>query len=81
MTGTPARPVFAVCVANQGCDDLSLGMLYRLLPDEAAAAEGLVRVVDDSGEYYLYPTDCFVVVQVPPSEEGRLLAAASANMA
>jgi hypothetical protein len=81
MTGTPARPVFAVCVANQGCDDLSLGMLYRLLPDEAAAAEGLVRVVDDSGEDYLYPADRFVVVQVPPSEEARLLAAASANVA
>ena len=57
MTGIPARPVFAVCVANQGCDDLSVGMLYRLLPDEAAAAEGLVRVVDDSGEDYLYPAD------------------------
>ncbi|MHB1559716.1 MAG: hypothetical protein ACYC61_19890 [Isosphaeraceae bacterium] len=81
MAKTPIRPIFAVCVANEGCDDLSAGMLYRLLPDESAAGEGLLRVVDDSGEDYLYPADRFVVVQVPPSEEARVLAAASANVA
>lgn len=81
MIGTPTRPVFAVCVANEGCDDLSAGMLYRLLPDEAAASEGLLRVIDDSGEDYLYPADRFVIIQVPPSEEARVLAAASASMA
>ena len=81
MTSTPTKPVFAVCVANEGCDDLSAGMLYRLLPDESAAGEGLVRVIDDSGEDYLYPADRFVTVQVPPSEEARVLAAASASVA
>ncbi|MDR3637839.1 MAG: hypothetical protein P4L84_28795 [Isosphaeraceae bacterium] len=81
MTSIPTRPVFAVCVANDGCDDLSAGMLYRLLPDETAAEEGLVRVIDDSGDDYLYPADRFVIVQVPPSEEARVLAAASAEVA
>ncbi len=75
------RPVFAVCVANDGCDDLSIGMLYRVLPDEAAASEDLLRVVDDSGEDYLYPTIRFVIVQVPQSEEQRVLAVAQANVA
>jgi hypothetical protein len=81
MADLVVRPVFAVCVSNDGCDDLSVGMLYRVLPDEAASGEGLLRVVDDSGEDYLYPASRFVVVQVPQSEEQRLLAVASANVA
>jgi len=78
-TGLPCRS--NVWVANDGCDDLSIGMLYRVLPDEAAAGEGLLRVVDDSGEDYLYPASRFVMVQVPKSEEQRVLAVASANVA
>jgi hypothetical protein len=81
MANPQSRPVFAVCVANDGCDDLSTGMLYRVLPDEAGAQEGLIRVVDDSGEDYLYPESRFVVVQVPQSDEQKLLAVASANVA
>ena len=72
---------FAVCVANDGCDDLSLGMLYRVLPDATASAEGLLRVVDDSGEDYLYPSARFVEVVVPEAEVPRVLAVSSANVA
>jgi hypothetical protein len=74
------RPVFAVCVANDDCDDLTLSMLYRVLPDEDAAGEGLLRVVDDSGDDYLYPAVRFVIVAVPQAEEPKLLAIASANV-
>ncbi len=81
MAGQLVRPVFAVCVANDGCDDLSAGMLYQALPDEAAAREGLLRIIDDSGEDYLYPAHRFVIVEVPPEEEPRLLAVASTNVA
>lgn len=81
MTDQSFRPVFAVCVANDGCDDLSAGMLYRVLPDAEAAGEGLLRVIDDSGEDYLYPSHRFVVVAVPQAEEQKLLAVASANVA
>ncbi len=81
MPVPPAEARFAVCVANDGCDDLSVGMLYRVLPDETAAAEGLLRVVDDSGEDYLYPAARFVAVEVPEAEVPKLLAASSANVA
>jgi hypothetical protein len=81
MPDQPTRPVFAVCVANDGCDDLSAGMLYRVLPDDAAAREGLMRIIDDSGEDYLYPAHRFVVVEVPQAEEQKLLAVASASVA
>jgi len=43
------RPLFADCVVNDDCADLSIGMLYRVLPDEAASDEALLRIVDDSG--------------------------------
>jgi hypothetical protein len=76
-----AEAKFAVCVANDGCDDLSVGMVYRVLPDETAAVEGLLRVVDDSGEDYLYPATRFVMVEVPKAEIPRLLAASAANVA
>jgi len=79
MADQQVRPVFAVCVANDGCDDLSPGMLYRVLTDETAAREGLVRIIDDSGEDYLYPASRFVVIQVPQSEEQKLLAVASTD--
>jgi hypothetical protein len=39
--------------------------LYRRLPDDAAAARGFVRVVDESGEDYLYPAEIFVAVDLP----------------
>jgi hypothetical protein len=80
MTDNPIRPVFAVCVANDGCDDLSAGMVYRVLPDNTAAREGLLRIVDDSGEVYLYPSHRFVVVEVPQAEEQKLLAVATAGV-
>ena len=81
MANQPPRPVFAVCVADNGCDDLTVGMLYRVLPDADGAGEGLLRVIDDSGEDYLYPAGRFVVVAVPQAEEQRLLAVAPANVA
>lgn len=81
MTNPQSGPVFAVCVANDGCDDLSAGMLYRVLPDEVAAREGLSRVVDDSGEDYLYPSNRFVVVEVPTADVPRLLAVAPTSVA
>ena len=81
MNASRVDSKFAVCVVNDGSDDLSLGMLYRVLPDEVASVEGLLRVVDDSGEDYLYQASRFVVVEVPEAEVPRLLAAASANVA
>lgn len=81
MADQPQSPIFAVCVANDGCEDLSAGMLYRVLPDEKAVGEGLLRVIDDSGEDYLYPASRFVIVAVSPTEEQKLLAVAPASVA
>jgi hypothetical protein len=71
------RPKFAVCVANDGCDDLQVWKLYRVLPDPVAAAEDYLRVVDESGEDYLYPSGRFIMVEFSATVEKKLLAAAS----
>lgn len=70
---------FAVCVANDGCDDLTIRKIYRILSDAEAAREDFVRVVDDSGEDYLYPAARFVPVNVPKTSQQRLLAAVATD--
>ena len=65
MAKKPNQPTFAVCVANEGSHDLQVWKLYRVLPDAAAAEVGYLRVVDESGEDYLYPAGRFVGVEFP----------------
>jgi hypothetical protein len=51
---------FVVCVKNDGYPaSLEKRKIYRTAPDASAAAHGLIRVVDESGEDYLYPSDYF----------------------
>ncbi len=60
----PAR--YGVCVENRGHPAaLEVRKIYRLLEDPTAAARGLVRVIDESGEDYLYPERFFVLIEVP----------------
>ncbi|MBI4557535.1 MAG: hypothetical protein HY706_08130 [Candidatus Hydrogenedentes bacterium] len=57
---------FVVCVDNTDYPaSLELHKIYRVLPDEDAEAEGDIRVVDESGEDYLYSQDRFVPINVP----------------
>lgn len=69
---------FAVCVESEGCDDLEVWKLYRVLPDETAASDDYIRIVDNSGEDYLYPISRFVLVNFPKLVEQKLIAAATA---
>lgn len=70
------EPKFVVCVANTECEDLEVRKIYRALPDEAAAADGLIRIVDESGEDYVYPADLFVAIELPQAVEKALMPAA-----
>ena len=59
-------PEFALCVRSDGYEaSLEPRKIYLVLRDEAAAAESLVRIVDESGEDYLSPADFFVPIAVP----------------
>ena len=69
MRRRKTQPAFVLCVRNEGCDDLELRKVYQVLPDQAAAQEGYLRVVDESGEDYLYPLGYFAPIEVPRSVE------------
>jgi hypothetical protein len=66
---------FALCVDNTDyAASLVLGKVYRLIPDPKAAKDDLVRVVDESGEDYLYHRSHFVFVDFPRTVKKKILA-------
>jgi len=57
---------FAVCINNEGYPaSLELRRVYQVIPDPRAAKRHLLRVIDESGEDYLYPAELFVPIQLP----------------
>lgn len=73
---TQAR--FAICLKNTGYpDDLKVRTVYQVLPDESAARSNYIRVIDETGEDYLYPAELFVFVEVPSEAAKTLLLTAS----
>ncbi len=57
---------FVVCIKNKDYGaSLELRKIYRVLPDATAATHGLIRVIDESGEDYLYPEDYFAPITLP----------------
>jgi hypothetical protein len=73
MTKVIAKTRFALCIVNKDCDGLEIGKVYQIVPDDAAAKEGYLRVVDESGEDYLYPESYFVFVELPQRAQDALL--------
>jgi hypothetical protein len=67
---------FAVCVDNDGYEaSLERNKIYVVLPDEDAESDGDVRVVDESGEDYLFSAERFVAIEVPAAVKASLLRA------
>jgi hypothetical protein len=64
---------FVLCVRSEGSDDLEPRKVYPVLPDRAAVRVGYVRVIDESGEDYLYPAEYFVPVKFPVAVARELL--------
>jgi hypothetical protein len=57
---------FVLCIRNEGYQaSLDLRKVYRLIADPQAESRGMLRVVDNSGEDYLFPSDRFVPITVP----------------
>jgi hypothetical protein len=66
---------FALCIENKDSEDLEKRKIYQVLPDAEAKAEGYLRVIDESGEDYLYPESYFIMVQLPRAAEDILISA------
>jgi hypothetical protein len=66
---------FALCLDNAGNEaSLILGKVYAIVPDPRAAKDDLIRIIDESGEDYLFARSQFEVVEFPQAVRRRLLA-------
>ena len=77
MNESPKPSHFVVCLSNRGHRaSLVVRRLYRALPDPFADAHGMLRVVDESGEDYLFPARLFAVVELSAGVAAKLERAA-----
>jgi hypothetical protein len=68
---------FVICLNNREYpSSLELHKVYRVLPDVDADIDGDIRIIDESGEDYLYPADYFVSVNLPMEVKESLMALA-----
>ncbi len=66
---------FVICIRNEGYEvSLERCKVYEVIPDPASGLHRLLRVIDESGEDYLYPEDFFFPVGLPKPVEKALLA-------
>jgi hypothetical protein len=69
--------ILVICIANTGYEAaLERRKIYECLPDSEAAKRKLLRVIDESGEDYLYPQDLFVAAPLPEAVRRAVLEAA-----
>lgn len=65
---------FAVCIRNEGYEEsLEPRKIYEVLEDSTAAQHGMIRVIDEEGEDYLYPREWFLPIQLPETLEQAVL--------
>lgn len=71
----PTKRQFAICIDNSDYQaSLILRKIYEVIPDEAAAQDDFLRIVDESGEDYLYHLSHFILIELPLEVEAALVA-------
>jgi hypothetical protein len=75
-TQNPENGGYMACIRNDGVPAaLELRKIYRVLPDSASEGTGMVRVMDESGENYLYPANWFIPIELTNELQSALLLA------
>ena len=65
---------FLLCVDNEGYSaSLEIRKLYEMIPDKEAERHNQVRIIDESGEDYLYPSKFFAPVKLPMQTKNKIL--------
>ena len=72
MKNNQKKILFVLCIENKDCDDLEKRKVYQVMQDDKAAEEGYLRIVDESGEDYLYPESYFISVELPSKVQNAL---------
>lgn len=73
---TSKYPFYVFCLQRGSYRiDLEIGKIYQVIRPHKNDAADMMRVIDDSGEDYLYPADWFVPIELPPQAKKALVAA------
>jgi hypothetical protein len=68
------KEIFLLCVDNEGYSaSLEIRKLYEMIPDKETERHNQVRIIDESGEDYLYPSKFFAPVKLPMQTKNRIL--------
>jgi primosomal protein N' len=79
MNGNTKRSAFVICLSNDGNPaSLEVGKVYRVVKPEPTDGRTWIRIIDESGEDYLYPRRHFAPVELPPRARRAVMEAASA---
>ena len=74
MSQTELKTQFAICIDNENYPaSLEVRKIYQILSDRKAAKNNLIRVIDESGEDYLYPASYFVAIDLPEAVTSALI--------
>lgn len=74
------QKIYALCIDNDGCPaSLEVLKLYEVIPDSNAESENLIRVIDESGEDYMYEASSFVRLDLSPNIEKAIARARDAS--
>ena len=61
-----------ICINSEGYEiSLRAQKTYRTIPDQDAEQHGLIRIIDETGEDYLYPASCFVAAEAERGGQGE----------
>jgi hypothetical protein len=74
MARGQSERLFVLCIENRDCEDLEKRKIYEARPDQDAEKEGYLRIIDESGEDYLYPASYFIFVELPREAQEALRA-------
>jgi len=79
MKKAASHSKFVLCVRSGASEDLEVRKVYEVRPDRKAASEGYLRIIDESGEDYLYPAEFFVPVRLPAATVRAFVEQAAAS--
>jgi len=69
------QKLYVLCMKNDDAEDLDLRKDYEVLSDRKASQDGYLRVIDESGEDYLYPESYFIAITLPAAAQEAMLVA------
>jgi hypothetical protein len=81
MTPVTETTQFVICIDARNLPDIEAWKVYRVLPDQKASEVGCLRIIDESGEDYLFPTSRFAPLELAEEVRERLVAAAAGERA